>query len=238
MWADPMSFEAPGRRLSPAVEDYVKAVFEIEEEDGAAATGAIADVLGVTGPSVSGMVRRLVREGLAAHERYRGVRLTPAGRRAALRLLRRHRILETYLSAKLGCDWDSVHEEADRLEHAVSDQVVERMALALGHPRFDPHGAPIPDGDGALERLTLVPLSEVPVGEMVELALVSDGDPGRLRFLASVGLRVGTSLEVVGRQPFRGPVTIRLTASPFREQVIGYELAASVGCRIRGSAVG
>jgi DtxR family Mn-dependent transcriptional regulator len=226
------------RDLSPSTEDYLKAVYEVETRQGSASTGKIADALGVTRASVSGMMRRLAGSGLLEHARYRGVRLTGAGRRAALRVLRRHRVVEAYLAAKLGCDWDSVHEEAERLEHAVSDQLVERMALALGHPRFDPHGAPIPSSEGIVEELVLVALSEVPVGGMAELSLVSDDDAGRLRFLASLGLRLGTSFEVIARQPFRGPVTVRLTAAPFREQVIGHELAASIGCRLRREEVG
>jgi len=224
--------------LSPSTEDYLKAVYDVESLEVSASTGGIADALGVTRASVSGMMRRLAAMSLLEHSRYRGVRLTAAGRRAALRVLRRHRILEAYLAAKLGCDWDSVHDEAERLEHAVSDQLIERMALALGHPRFDPHGAPIPTSDGAVEALALVPLSEVPVGGMAELSLVSDHDARRLRYLASLGLRVGVSFEVIARQPFRGPVTIRYSAPPYREQAIGHELAASLGCRLRGEEVG
>lgn len=234
----PTTLEASQGSLSPSSEDYLKAVYEVELREGSASTGGIAEVLGVARASVTGMVRRLDGSGLVEHTRYRGVRLTPAGRRAALKVLRRHRMLETYLAAKLGCGWDSVHDEAERLEHAVSDQLIERMALALGHPRFDPHGAPIPSSDGTVEELALEPLSEVPVGEMAELCLVGDDDPGRLRFLTSLGLRLGTAFEVIARQPFRGPVTIRLTSAPGREQVIGHELAASLGCRIRGEEVG
>lgn len=233
-----VSFDASRRTLSPSTEDYLKAVYEAEFRDASASTGAIAEVLGVSRASVSGMLRRLAGSGLLEHVRYRSVQLTPAGRRGALRVIRRHRILETYLAAKLGCDWDSVHDEAERLEHAASDQLVERMALALGHPRYDPHGAPIPSTEGTVERIPLIALSEVPVGDMAELCLVSDHDAGRLRFLASLGIRLGASFEVVGRQPFRGPVTIRFTASPGREQVIGHELAASLGCRVRGEEVG
>ena len=234
----PATLDQSRRDLSQSSEDYLKAVYEVESREGSASTGAIAQLLGVARASVTGMVRRLAGSGLLEHTRYRGVRLTPAGRRAALKVLRRHRILEAYLAAKLGCDWDSVHDEAEQLEHAVSDQLVERMALALGHPRFDPHGAPIPSSEGTVEELALVALSEVPVGEMAEVRLVSDHNPGRLRFLASLGLRLGTSFEVIGRQPFRGPVTVRFTAAPGREQVIGHELAAFLGCRIRGEEVG
>lgn len=234
----PANVDVSAGALSPSTEDYLKAVYDVESREGSASTGGIADALGVTRASVSGMMRRLAGAGLLEHARYRGVRLTGTGRRAALKVLRRHRILEAYLTAKLGCDWDSVHDEAERLEHAVSDQLVERMALALGHPRFDPHGAPIPSSEGIVEDLALVPLSDVPVGGMAKLCLVSDHDAGRLRFLGSLGLRVGASFEVIARQPFRGPVTIRYSAPPYREQTIGHELAASLGCVLRGAEVG
>jgi len=186
----------------------------------------------VAPPSVTGMVKRLSEEGLLAHAPYRGVQLTPSGRRAALRMLRRHRILETYLVSKLGYDWDSVHQEAERLEHAVSDELVERMAMVLGNPRFDPHGAPIPGVGGELEEVPLTPLSEIPPGETAELRRVSDRDAELLRYVASLGLRVGVRFDVLLRQPFRGPVTIRLLGPPTKDQVLGHELAAELWCEV------
>jgi DtxR family Mn-dependent transcriptional regulator len=225
--------------LTRSIEDYLKAIYELQGSTGAAQTSAIADALAVAPPSVSGMVKRLSESGLLDHVPYRGVQLTAAGRRAALRMVRRHRILETYLTQKLGYDWDSVHEEAERLEHAVSDELIERMAMALGNPRYDPHGAPIPTMSGEIERPESVPLAEVPVGEMAELRMVSDKDAERLRYLASLGLRPGVSFEVVSRQPFRGPVTIRVTggAGP-RDQAIGYELAQALLCAVLPKEVG
>jgi DtxR family Mn-dependent transcriptional regulator len=199
---------------------------------GLAQTSAIAQALEVAPPSVSGMVKRLSDAGLLEHVPYRGVRLTGAGRRAALRMMRRHRILETYLTTKLGYDWDSVHVEAERLEHAVSDGLIERMATALGDPRYDPHGAPIPTQDGEIEQPVLTSLAEVPEGRTAELRMVSDKDSERLRYIASLGLRPGTVFEVAARQPFNGPVTIRLKQEPLEggEQVIGHELARSLLC--------
>ena len=229
---------ATGSRLSRSTEDYLKAIYEIEAEEGTAHTSAIAEALEIAQPSVTGMVKRLSETGLVEHTPYRGVQLTAHGRRSALRIVRRHRILETYLTSKLGYDWDSVHEEAERLEHAVSDELIERMALALGHPRFDPHGAPIPSTDGIVEEPVLVPLTEIPVGTSAELRLVSDRDAERLRYLSSVGLRLGTRFEVIGRQPFRGPVSVRLRSHAPREQVVGYELATTLGCVVREQEVG
>ena len=130
--------------LTAPVEDYLKAVYDLERGGGSATTNDLAHRLGVAPASVSGMVRRLADQGLLAYERYRGVRLTEAGRRAALRTLRRHRIIESYLATVLGYPWDRVHEEAERLEHAASDDVIEAMARLLGAPEWDPHGAPIP----------------------------------------------------------------------------------------------
>ncbi len=224
--------------LTRSIEDYLKTIYELEQDGTPAQTSAIAAALDVAPPSVSGMVRRLSEAGLLQHAPYRGVQLTRDGRNAALNMLRRHRVVETYLTSKLGYDWDSVHEEAERLEHAVSDELIERMAMALGNPRFDPHGAPIPTRDGSVETLQYVQLSDVAVGDVAELRMVSDKDPERLRFVASLGLKPGVMFEVVARQPFRGPTTIRIVGPSSKEQVIGHELAGSLLCSVVERVVG
>ena len=211
-----------------SVEDYLKAIYGLALSGKFVQTGALAEVLQVAPASLSGMVRRLADLGLVKRAAYRGVSLTHRGRRAALRVIRRHRILETYLAQALGWDWDVVHEEADRLEHAASDQLIERMAEALDDPRYDPHGAPIPSREGEVEQQELVPVSEVAVGTVGEVRLVSDDDPKRLRYLASLGFRVGARFEVLETTPFRGPITVRLTDAGARPQVIGFELAQSL----------
>ncbi|MBI3081597.1 MAG: metal-dependent transcriptional regulator [Gemmatimonadetes bacterium] len=147
-------------------------------------------------------------------------------------MVRRHRILETYLTSKLGYDWDSVHQEAERLEHAVSDGLIERMAMALGNPRHDPHGAPIPTPAGYIEPEELVALSQVAEGKVAELRRVSDKDPELLRYLASLGLKPGVSIEVGVRQPFRGPLAVRVGGPTPRELVLGHDLAAALFCEI------
>jgi DtxR family Mn-dependent transcriptional regulator len=227
-----------GEAYSRSREDYLKAIFWLESSGGAAQTSAIAELLDIAPPSVSGMVKRLSESGLLEHVPYRGVQLTRTGRRAALRMVRRHRILETYLTSKLGYDWDSVHDEAERLEHAVSDELIERMAIALGNPRYDPHGAPIPTADGKIEKPDLMPLTEIPLAATAELRMVSDKNPELLRYIASLGLRPGVGFEVVARQPFRGPVTIRFLDSHHADQVIGNELAESLHCEVVEKEVG
>jgi DtxR family transcriptional regulator, Mn-dependent transcriptional regulator len=176
---------------------------------------------------VSGMVKRLSELGLLEHVPYRGVQLTPEGRRAALRMVRRHRLIEAYLVAFLGYSWDTVHEEAERLEHAVSDTMAERMAAALGHPTVDPHGDPIPDADGSIHELACTPLSEIPVGETVEIRRVAESAPERLRYLASLGLRPSVVLTVTERQPFEGPLTVLVGDE---QHTIGPELARVLLC--------
>ncbi len=236
-----MSADRKSPGYSRSTEDYLKAIYELESEGRPAQTSAIADALSVAPPSVSGMVKRLSESGLLEHAPYRGVQLTRAGRRTALKMVRRHRILETYLTTKLGYDWDSVHDEAERMEHAVSDGLIERMAMALGYPRHDPHGAPIPTKDGEVdEQEDLVPLIDVPVGSMAELRMVSDRDPELLRFMTSLGLRVGVVFEVIGRQPFKGPTAIRLVGphAKERDQVIGHELAENLSCVVLEGEVG
>jgi DtxR family Mn-dependent transcriptional regulator len=213
---------------SKSIQDYLKTIYGLSRSDGSAQTGELAEALSVAPGSVSGMLRRLADAELVEHTAYRGVTLTDRGRDEALRVIRRHRVLETYLVEVLGLAWDLVHEEAERLEHAASDQLIDRMAEALGNPRFDPHGAPIPTADGDVESEDLIPLTEVPVGGIGEVRQVRDDDADRLRYVASLGLRVGTRFEVLDAAPFRGPVTIRGVNATAKPQVIGFELAQSL----------
>jgi DtxR family Mn-dependent transcriptional regulator len=216
-----------GEPLTRSVEDYLKAIFRLSIGGQPASTSQIAELLDLSAPSVSGMIRRLSEQELLEHVPYRGVLLTAAGRRVALRMIRRHRLIEAYLVGFLGYSWDTVHDEAERLEHAVSDLLVERMALALGNPRFDPHGDPIPDTDGAMDELVYTPLAEVPAGETAEIRRVDTGQAERLRYLEHSGLKPGTRVTVIRHQPFRGPLTITAAGE---EQVIGYELALQLLC--------
>jgi DtxR family Mn-dependent transcriptional regulator len=218
--------------LSRSAEDYLKAVLDCGSASGAAPTTDVARLLGLSPASVTGMLKRLDRAGLVRHAPYRGAALTAAGRRAALRVVRRHRVLEAYLAAKLGYGWDSVHAEAERLEHAASDELVERMAMALGDPRYDPHGTPIPTAGGQIETLHGTLLADVAAGELAKLLWVNGRDPERLRYVGSLGLRPGVRFEVAAQQPFRGPVTIRLLGPPVREHVIGNQLAGELLCEV------
>jgi DtxR family transcriptional regulator, Mn-dependent transcriptional regulator len=208
--------------LTRSVEDYLKAIYRLSPEGRPASTSDIAHLLDLSAPSVSGMVKRLSELGLLEHIPYKGVQLTDAGRRAALRMVRRHRLIEAYLVEFLGYGWDTVHAEAERLEHAVSDTLVERMAAALGHPAVDPHGDPIPAADGSIHEPASTALSDVGVGATVEIRRVDEGDPERLRYLAALGLVPGVILTLVDRQPFGGPVTVE---SAGVRHIIGAELA-------------
>src|SRR5881628_2649103 len=155
------------------------------------------------------MVKRLSETGLIEHVPYRGVQLSPQGRRAALRMIRRHRILELYLTQQLDYDWDGVHAEAEQLEHAVSDDLIERMARALGNPQYDPHGDPIPTADGEVEEAELLALADAPVGTKLELRQVGTQEPARLRYFAEQGLTPGVLLSVTDRQPSTGRPPLR-----------------------------
>jgi DtxR family Mn-dependent transcriptional regulator len=213
--------------LSRSVEDYLKVIYALTERSSHAATTDIAERLVLTPASVTGMVKRLAESGHLEHEPYRGARLTEQGRLAALAVLRRHRILETYLIRKLGYDWANVHEEAERLEHAVSDDLVERMAFALNQPRFDPHGAPIPTRAGEIERTDYVLLTDVEAGATVTVRQVEDDDAEQLRYLKSIGMVPEAEVEVLDRQPYGGPITVRVSGAEPMERAIGPELA---GC--------
>lgn len=207
------------------VEDYLKVIFELESAAGVAGTTEIASELGFAPPSVSGMIRRLADQGLIEHERYRGVRLTKAGRRAALRTIRRHRVIEAYLTTALAYPWDRVHDEAERLEHAASDELIDRMAAAIGEPTTDPHGAPIPSRDGILDETPVLGLDEVEVGARVCVERVGDRDAEQLRYLETLGIKPGTWIEVLSRQPFDGPIELRVGRT---KRAIGHGLARQI----------
>jgi len=195
---------------TPAVEDYTKAIYALESRGAEpVTTNALAERLGVTPASASGMVKRLEELGLITHEPYRGVRLTKAGRRIALEVIRHHRLLESYLAEVLGMPWDRVHAEAEVLEHVLSDDLEELIAAKLGNPTVDPHGDPIPTAAFDLQEGETYGLDELPIGTSGRFVRVSDSDPQMLRYLAEEGIAIGDELEVVARQPFGGPLFVR-----------------------------
>ena len=211
--------------LTAPVEDYLKAIYAFERDGHAAATNDIAQRLSIAPASVSGMVQRLADLGLVEYERYRGVRLTAAGRRAALRTLRRHRVIEAYLVRVLGYGWDTVHEEAERLEHAASDTLIDRMAEAIGEPLTDPHGAPIPTREGTIDETPHASLADAEIGSRNRIVRVGDEDPGMLRYLDSLGLRPGVEVTLTNRAPFDGPLTIEVGSTT---RQVGAALASRV----------
>ncbi|MDF2701922.1 MAG: Iron dependent repressor, metal binding and dimerization domain [Rubrobacteraceae bacterium] len=192
---------------SSSVGDYLKAIWELSEE-GAASTKDVADRLSISSSSVSNMFVRLREMGLAEYERYRGITLTEAGRLEALRLLRRHRLIETFLLECLGYSWDEVHEEAERLEHSVSDVYTERLAEFLGHPEHDPHGDPIPGKDGTLKPDDSFPLAEATAGQRLRVFRVGPEDAPTLAVLEGSGLLPGKVLTVREVRALDGLVTV------------------------------
>ncbi|GLU48429.1 metal-dependent transcriptional regulator [Nocardiopsis ansamitocini] len=201
----------PSNRPSTSVEDYVKVIYDLQERgSGPVTISRVAERLAVSNSSVSGMLRKLGELDLVDHERYGAVHLTPTGTKVALAVLRRHRLIELYLVEALGYSWDEVHDEAEILEHVVSDQFVDRIADHLGDPTVDPHGDPIPTRDGeVVERDTRL-LSELDTGVHGVIVRVNDSDPDLLRYLADQHISIGMQVELVERQPFGGPLVVRL----------------------------
>jgi DtxR family Mn-dependent transcriptional regulator len=196
--------------ISNAVQDYAKAIWSLAQRSaGPVSTSAIAERLEVSPASASAMVKRLESMGLAKREPYHGVRLTRAGERVALEVLRHHRLLELYLAEALGMSWDRVHEEAEVLEHAISPELSELIAAKLGNPTHDPHGDPIPTANGEIDEMPTRALAELGPGDRGRFTRVSDSNPDMLRYLSERGIAPGAELECVGREPFGGPLTVR-----------------------------
>ncbi len=195
--------------LTAAVEDYLKAIYTLETGGAAASTTALAVRLAVSPAAVSGMVRKLAALGLVDHTRYRGVRLTERGRRVALEVIRHHRLLELYLVESLGMGWDEVDAEAEVLEHVLSEQLEELIAAKLGHPTLDPHGDPIPSRELTITDSESRSLYALEPGEQGTFVRVSDSDPEMLRYLGERRIAPGALVEVIERQPFEGPLSVR-----------------------------
>lgn len=199
--------------LSSSVEDYLKTIYELEESGSPerVSTSALAETLGVSSASVTGMLKKLseVEPQLVDYQRYQGVRLTDAGEKIALEVLRHHRLIEAYLIEALGYTWDEVHDEADQLEHVISESLEARIAEYLGHPQVDPHGDPIPSLEGQVQASDEVRLTELDAGERGTITRVND-DPELLRYLAELKMKLSAEVEVTERGPFDGPLHVRV----------------------------
>jgi DtxR family Mn-dependent transcriptional regulator len=217
--------------FSSAVEDYAKAIYALQHGDEAVGITAIAQRLGVTPASASGMVRKLDELGLVTHERYRGVRLTEHGTRLALEMIRHHRLLELYLAESLGVPWDRVHQEAEVLEHVLSEELEALIAAKLGNPTHDPHGDPIPDADLVIAEERTACLSTLEPGEEATVVRISDAEPEMLRYLAARSITLGTRLRVVDKQPFGGPLFVEVDGATY---ALGGQLATAL--RVRSEA--
>jgi DtxR family transcriptional regulator, Mn-dependent transcriptional regulator len=223
--------------ISHAIEDYLKAIYELAEDTGKVSTSALSEKLGVKPPSVTGMLQKLAADKdddghaktpLVNYERHQGVTLTRAGRRVALEVIRHHRLLELYLSQALGYDWDQVDAEAEKLEHVISEEFEDRIAAFLGEPTVDPHGDPIPSKDGNVTAYSRTPLTGVDAGQTTRVARVSDDDPALLRYLAELGMVPGAMVTVTSRAPFSGPLHVRVGGADEASHALGREVTDQI----------
>jgi DtxR family Mn-dependent transcriptional regulator len=196
--------------ITQAVQDYLKVIYKLSKRGKSVSTNAIAERLQVAQASVTGMMKKLSELKLITHKPYYGVQLTQYGNRIALEIIRHHRLLELYLAKALGYPWDRVHEEAEKLEHHISEEFEDRMAEYLGHPTTDPHGAPIPGKDGHVPQRKVLCLTDVEVGQRVTVAQVSDNDPEMLRYLGNIGIYPNVQMDIIDRAPFDGPLNVRV----------------------------
>jgi DtxR family Mn-dependent transcriptional regulator len=215
-----------------STEDYIKTVYQLEPDRGRVSTTALASRLGVSNASITGMLKSLSRRGLVHYKRYEGVSLTPAGRRMALRILRRHRLWEMYLVRFLGYPWDRVHEEAERLEHVTSVELEDQLDRVLEYPESDPHGDPIPTAEGTIRRGREKSLAECSPGVHAVVKRVSDRNGEILKYASGLGLRLKTPLHVKERQKFDGSMTVRVGR---KNHHVSRELAEAVFVEERGA---
>ncbi len=218
--------------LSTAIEDYLKAIYELQTDSGAATTTALAAAVGVSPASVTKMIKKLADMKLVRHLPYRGVELTPSGEKIALEIVRHHRLIELFLNQALDIPWDQVHDEAHRLEHVLSDNLEDHISDFLGNPTQDPHGDPIPTKAGTVEPMERRSLVDLEPGMRAVVRRVTDQDPAHLRYIRDLGLVPQASVNVVDRAPFNGPVRVRVGT---QEHTLDYELARhiQVGQRIK-----
>jgi len=199
--------------VTRAVEDYLKVIYKLQRDGSRATTNAIAESMGLRAASVTAMLQQLSEQGMAEYTPYRGAYLTESGLEAALRVIRRHRLIELYLHEHLGVPWDRLHDEAERLEHAISPYLEERIDAKLGYPSFDPHGAPIPSSTGAMPTRDLIPLDELPLHTPSVVRHIPDDDPDRLRYAASIGLLLEAEVAVTERDPETGAVSLCISSA-------------------------
>lgn len=221
--------------LTEAVENFLKAVYSLQHsprppqaeggEEERVSTNTLSEALQISAPSVTDMAQRLTASGLLDYQKYHGVMLTPAGEAIALKVLRRHRLIELYLVNELGYQLHEVHWEAEQLEHAVSDRFIEAIARRLGDPDYDPHGDPIPTAEGTVPQLPLMPLSQLPQGVTAQVSRLKTHDPTMLQHIVDRGFHLQSQVEVLARDPFEGPITARVDNT---ERVVGYTVAECI----------
>jgi DtxR family Mn-dependent transcriptional regulator len=210
---------------SESVENFIKAVYSLQQTEERVSTNTLSEALNISAPSVTDMAQRLVAAGLVDYQRYKGVVLTSSGRELALTVVRRHRLIELYLVRELGYELREVHQEAEKLEHAVSDHFIEAIARKLGNPVFDPHGDPIPAPDGTLMQRQLMPLSELPQHTAAHVSQLKSGSAEMLQHILDRGFELGSSVEIRARDPFNGPITAEVDG---QDRIVGHQVAECI----------
>ena len=212
--------------ISPSIEDYVKTIYHLQQGGEKVTTKAISGEMGISSASVTGMVKKLADMDLLTHTPYKETTLTAHGEKIALQMIRRHRLLESFLKDILGYPLDRVHDEAEKLEHVISEEFVERMDHVLGRPPTDPHGFPIPDPEGKMVKQDLIPLRDVKIGKSAVVLRVSHRDSPRLHYMEKIGIIPGTVLKILDRKPFEGPILLQIGAK--KKEMIGHEIAQQI----------
>jgi len=204
------------------IEDYLKTIYEIQKEKGKVATTVLAKYLAIAPASATGMIKKLSEMNLVTHQKYQGVKLTTAGEKIALEVIRHHRLIELFLAEALGVPWDKVHQEAEKWEHVLSEEMEDRIDELLGFPTFDPHGAPIPRRNGDMGKKATLRLSDMQIGQSARIAEVSDLDPELLRYVGKLGLFPETEIQVTNIAPFEGPLEVLINEE---EHTVGRKAA-------------